>query len=80
MIYMSTTDSIANHKILQHGKIAWVEIKHYYFDSAMDFAVNELRDKAEDAGYNAVIGIHYSVRENEEGIFVTLMGTLVNVE
>ena len=52
----------------------------YVHDSSMDFAVNELRDKAEDAGYNAVIGIHYSVRENEEGIFVTLMGTLVNVE
>ncbi|MGN0315379.1 MAG: hypothetical protein ACI4EG_11400 [Fusicatenibacter sp.] len=80
MVYTSTTDSIVNHKILRHGEAAWAVVREYYPDTALDFAMRTLEGQADAAGYNAIIGIHYSVQEMQEGISAIIMGTFVEVE
>ena len=80
MVYTSTTDRIAGHSILRHGKIVCVEERFNYCEDAIQFAMESLMEKAEDYDYNAIIGIRHQIREESDGIYVSLMGTLVAVD
>ncbi len=80
MIYTSTTDYIAGHDIIGHGKTVWVEEKYNFGKEAMEFAFESLIEKAENCDYNAVVGIRHHVREEADGIYVSLLGTFVNVD
>lgn len=80
MIYTSTTDTIAGHEIISHGRVIWAEEKFYYSDEAIGYAIDSLIEKAARYDYNAIIGIRHQVREEEDGVYFSVIGTMVKVD
>ena len=80
LIYKSTTDTIAGHNIIRHGKIIYVEESHYYVDFVLQEMVDDRLDRiAKCNGYNGIVGLRYAVR-NEELYRMSAYGTLVEVD
>lgn len=80
MVYKSTTDTIAGHNIIRHGRVIYVEESHYYVDFELQEMVENRLDRiAKRDGYNGIVGLRYAVR-NEEMYRMSAYGTLVEVD
>ena len=80
MVYTSTTGTIEGHEIISHGRVIWAEEKFYTSDGAMEFTIENLIEKADRSDYNAIVGIRHQVREKEDGVYFSVMGTMVKVD
>lgn len=78
---MSTTDRIPGYRIKALIGIGYGIGKAYYYEDAMDKALQKIQEKHKGIPNIGVVGLHHSVTcDEDEDSVITIMGTFVMLE